>query len=178
MAYFTEAKLRDFASDSGLEKRSASHIYESKAAARFTIFLSHSHHDQTEAKGLIRHLAALGIDVYVDWSDSSMPRITNRKTAEKIKSKIAESQVFLILATQNALKSRWVPWEIGVADKTKGEAKIIIIPVQDRYGNFEGNEYLQLYRRLVVADSGITAVFAPNQKTGEVVEAYIEGIAR
>jgi len=89
--------------------------------------------------------------VYVDWQDSDMPKATNRETAEKIKKQIAKNEFFLVLATNNALSSRWVPWEIGVADQVKANHdKMGIIPVVDDSGQFKGNEYLQLYKRITL----------------------------
>ncbi len=140
-----------------------------------TIFLSHSHHDRRIAKGIIRHLASFGITVYVDWNDSDMPRETSRETADKIKGRIAELNLFMVLATENALNSKWVPWEIGVADKTKGEKQVLIIPVADSSGQFKGSEYLRLYRRVVIADDGFSAVFVPGKFTeGRVLESYLQ----
>jgi MTH538 TIR-like domain (DUF1863) len=72
-----------------------------------------------------------------------MPRETNRETADKIKNRIAELKLFMVLATASALNSRWVPWEIGVADKTKGENQVLIIPVVDSSGTFDDSEYLR-----------------------------------
>ncbi len=174
MAYFTESQLRQYAASPEMEKRAAQHLFESKASAEVTLFLSHSHHDHRLAKGIIRLLANLGIDVYVDWNDSDMPRETTRETAERIKARIAELSLFMVLATENALKSKWVPWEIGVADKTKGESRVLIIPVADSSGAFHGSEYLRLYRRVVIADKGETAVFEPEKTTeGWLVESYL-----
>ena len=131
------------------------------------------------ARGIIRHFASLGIDVYVDWNDSNMPRETNRETAEKIKRKIDENSLFMVLATQNALDSKWVPWEIGVADKTNGEAAVLIIPVEDSLGNFAGSEYLQLYRRVVIADDGEDGVFEPGKTTeGTYLKRYFNQFTR
>jgi hypothetical protein len=174
MAYFTESQLRQFAESPLMEKRAAQYNFSSTAGAKVTIFLSHSHKDRKLAKGIIQHLASFGIGVYVDWNDTDMPRETNRETAEKIKSRIAELHLFMVLATENALNSKWVPWEVGVADKTKGEQRVLIIPVADAAGGFNGNEYLQLYRRVVIADGDVTGVFQPQQTKGDLLEYYLK----
>ncbi|OGR37722.1 MAG: hypothetical protein A2X29_06980 [Elusimicrobia bacterium GWA2_64_40] len=124
------------------------------ASASKSIFLSHSHKDRDLAKGLINYLAPLGLSLYVDWQDSTMPRITSRETAQNIKRTISELDFFLILATPNALESRWVPWEIGVADQAKSHAKMAIMPVADSNGNFQGNEYLLIYNRIELDSLG------------------------
>lgn len=178
MAYFTEQQLERFADSYELEKRANQYLTESKASAKLSIFLSHSHEDAKRAKGIIRHFASLGIEVYVDWNDSGMPRVTSRETAEKIKIKIDENRLFMVLATRNALNSKWVPWEIGVADKSKGEAAILIVPVADSSGNFAGSEYLQLYRRVVIADDGEDGVFEPGKTRGSGLQSYFNMFTR
>lgn len=174
MAYFTEQQLERFADSPDLENFANQYLTESRASARLSTFLSHSHKDRKKAEGIIRHFASLGVEIYVDWNDSKMPRVTNRETAEKIKTKINDNDLFMVLATRNALDSKWVPRETGVADKTKGEARVLIVPVLDYAGHFQGSEYLQLYQRVVVARSGQTSVFEPNQTSGELLETYFQ----
>ena len=49
---------------------------------------------------------------------------------------------------QTAFLCHWCPWEIGCADSIKGYEKILIIPTEDDFGNWYGNEYLQLYKKI------------------------------
>lgn len=175
MAYFTESQLRQFAESTLMEKRAARYNFSSRAGANVTISLSHSHHDHKSAKGIIRLLAGFDMSVYVDWNDGDMPRETSRETADKIKSRIAELNLFMVLATENALNSKWVPWKIGVADMTKGEKQVLVIPVADSAGTFKGSEYLRLYRRIVIAVGGDSAVFEPEKTTeGRVLGSYMQ----
>lgn len=178
MAYFTEQQLEGFADSYDLEKRASQFLNEAKARTGLSIFLSHSHKDRRKARGIIRHFASFGVAVYVDWNDSDMPRETNRETAEKIKGKIAETGLFMVLATRNALDSKWVPWEIGVADKTKGEAAVLIIPVTDASENWAGSEYLRLYRRVAIADDGEDGVFEPGKTRGLGLKHYFTTFAQ
>ena len=126
MAYFTETDLETIAESPEIEKRAARNILESFSSARLSIFLSHSHTDKKIVEGWIRKLALLGVEMYVDWNDSSMPRETNRETADRIKQRINDVDLFVVLATNAALESKWVSWEIGIADKTKGETKVLL----------------------------------------------------
>lgn len=177
MAYLTESQLESFADSPELTKSAAQYNFSKAAAAQVTIFLSHSHKDRKMVNGLIKSLSKYGVTLYVDWNDSNMPRITNRETAANIKQQIADQRLFMVLATQNALASRWVPWEIGVADKTKGEGRMFIIPVADASGRYDGNEYLQLYKRTILSDEGLFAAFAPNETKGETVENMLKKAA-
>lgn len=141
---------------------------------RKTAFLSHSHYDNTIAKGLSTELKNQGISLYLDWDDTTMPKNTSRETAEKIKKKIKECDFFLILATQNALKSRWVPWEIGIADSIKHINKIGIIPIVKDDGSFSGNEYLQIYHHIHVGQNNNLFVIEPNETKSILLENWIK----
>ena len=178
MAYITEKFLRSKAADPLLEN-SAQRVQKMTASlsSAKTIFLSHSHHDKELAKGLKNYLLSLSIKLYIDWEDASMPPETNNETAKKIKNRISESDHVLVLATNKAVASRWVPWEIGVADIQKTPTGISIIPVVDDSGNFKGNEYLQLYKRVTIAYSGVHAVFEPQKTSGGILlESWLKGI--
>lgn len=138
--------------------------YNFNQSAR-TAFLCHSHIDAQYVKGFIQLLKDENINVYVDWLDSSMPDSPNRETAVKIQQKIQEADYFFFLATPNSVKSRWCPWEIGYADGVKEYESIFVIPTQDRYGSYYGNEYLQLYQRIEESQQGPLAFWKPNTTT-------------
>jgi len=156
MAYLTELALRQKAVTVTFSKAAA---YEKQV----TIFLSHSHRDRELAKGFIGVLASQGIRVYVDWNDTNMPRITNGDTARKIKKQIEQMKIFAVLATKNAMGSRWVPWEIGIADQKKGEPQVMIVPVADASGSYSGNEYMQLYRHFELDTAGKGRIVKPDE---------------
>lgn len=156
MAILTESRLHAEATQVTFSKIAS---YEK----RTTVFLSHSHHDRELAKGFIGVLASQGVTVYVDWNDSSMPRITNGDTARKIKQRIEQMSIFAVLYTRRAMESRWVPWEIGIADQKKGEKQVMIVPVADASGRYVGNEYMQLYRHFEVDSAGRGRIVKPDE---------------
>lgn len=160
MAYLTEKQLKDAKDSYTLRKIAIQNFSESIYTAEKTIFLSHSHKDREHALGLKHFFANEGIDLYIDWQDSSMPRITNHETAIKIKDRIKELNFFMMLATENAINSKWVPWEVGVADSSKAYEKILIIPVKKELSDFSGSEYLDVYRRLEI-ENNVFRVFKP-----------------
>lgn len=118
-------------------------------------------------------LVALSYDVYIDWLDPDMPPETNEETAKIIKQKIDECDRFLLVATTNAVNSRWVPWELGYADKSKSVNNIAVIPIADAYGNWEGAEYLRLYPRVLTATDDRLAVFPPSATKNGYVEYWM-----
>lgn len=171
MAFFSEPRLELLGLSESARRRADLHLFESREEADLTIFLSHSHRDRLAAKGIVTYMAGLGIDVYVDWNDSSLPRETNASTAIGIKQRIRQTNLFVVLATRNAMNSRWVAWEIGVADATKGQSRVLIIPVSDSNGNFRGTEYIQVYRRVELSSFGLAHVKRPQ---GNLTESTLK----
>lgn len=166
--------LRSAASRSGKTVLAKS-LSEALSKNQQTAFLCHSHKDHELAKGLQVLLKENGWDLYIDWEDSAMPSTPNKETANIIKAKIKATNWFLFLATSNSTQSRWCPWEIGFADSAKGYEKILIIPTEDDYGNWYGNEYLQLYKKMDEGSNKITgksgyAVFDAGSDSGTWVE--------
>lgn len=100
------------------------------------------------ALGLQQWLKEQGMDLYIDWLDPCMPEIPNVATADRIRTAIQGTDVFLFLATNESMASRWCPWELGFADGVKRNEQIAVIATRDASGNYYGNEYLQLYRRI------------------------------
>lgn len=160
-------KTRDLRSASNRSERVvvAKSLNEALAKNQQTAFLCHSHKDHELAKGLQVLMKENGWDLYIDWEDSEMPSIPNKETASRIKKKIKTTDWFLFLVTGNSTQSRWCPWEIGFADSAKGYEKILIIPTEDDFGNWYGNEYLQLYKKM---DEG------SNKQTGKTGYAVFD----
>jgi TIR domain len=145
-------------------------LNEAKARHLKTAFLCHSHADQTLVNGLQVCLKKEGWEVYIDWQDGGMPDSPNRETADRIKQRIREFDLFLFLATPNSTSSRWCPWEIGYADGKKPIDSILVIPTNDNSGKHYGNEYLQLYRKIDFCRTGKLAAFKPRESSGILLE--------
>lgn len=110
-----------------------------------TIFLSHSHSDKKLVESTIVILSSLKVYVYVDWLDSELTFPPSGKTAIKIRRMIKENKKFILLATNEAINSKWCNWELGIGDSEKYIHNIAVIPVADNSGVWKGNEYLQIY---------------------------------
>lgn len=111
-----------------------------------SVFLSHKHEEKEIIKQAITLLSKLGVNVYVDWLDSGMPKNTNGTTAARIKEKIRQSDKFILLATESAINSKWCNWELGYGDSQKYPKNIAIMPITENENNsFSGSEYLQIY---------------------------------
>jgi len=173
MSFISQRELRQYAARTSLQESDGS-IKVARARGRKTVFLSHSHKDYEAAKGLKNRLKEQQVDVYIDWEDTTMPEQPDKITAQKIRDKIVECHIFMFLVTQNSVTSRWCPWEIGYADGKKIFEQILVVPTVDDQGTFHGNEYLQLYRRLIISDQQQkVAVFDPGQERGNLFESYM-----
>lgn len=114
------------------------------------IFLCHSHRDKTIIDKIIILFNNMGLDVYVDWMDTSLPQSTDKATALAIKDRIKSSNKFIFLATYHALRSKWCNWELGLAYSSKIDKDFAILPISTRKDKWKGSEYLQLFPEMQI----------------------------
>ena len=121
------------------------------ASAGKTVFLAHSSEDTEYLPAVISVLKNNGGEVYVDKGDQRLPQNTNRKTAEILRGTIKTCRRFVMFVTPNSKDSRWVPWELGLADGEKGEYPVALFPAATTKGDqfWAEQEYLQLYSVIV-----------------------------
>lgn len=148
-------------------------ITEAKASRIKTAFLCHSHKDMTLVRGFVNYVKQKGWRVYIDWMDNSLPSKPDRRTAAAIKNRIEQTNLFIFLATENSMASRWCPWEIGYADGVKDLEKILIAETRDHSGNYHGNEYLGLYRKLGIARDGLFRAWEPGDRQNGILASTI-----
>jgi TIR domain len=125
-------------------------------SAWYDVFLSHSSRDKTLVLGVKNLLEEGGFSAYVDWiDDPEFDRAdVTMENAQRLRLRIARCFCLLYLTTENAVLSRWMPWEIGYFDGgTHGTIGILPI-LDDAEAPFEGIEFLGLYplvevRRLI-----------------------------
>lgn len=154
----------------------AKSLNEAQSRNKQTAFLCHSHQDRDLAQGLQVILKENGWDVYIDWQDSEMPESPNKETANKIKSRIISTNWFIFLATERSVQSRWCPWEIGYADSEKPHSRILIIPTEDDNGQWFGNEYLQLYKKIDKGFAGQRSGYAMYKPGSDAGGIWVEQI--
>lgn len=149
MRLITESELRNFNNTQNSVALSAmaleSYSVESKAN-KTTIFLSHKH-DESKVNLLaaINFLKGFDVEVYVDWLDEEMPKFTSGETAKKIKEKIQKNDKFILLATEEAINSKWCNWELGLGDAAKYRNNIALLAVKKDNSNYTDSEYLNIY---------------------------------
>ncbi|MCX8743895.1 toll/interleukin-1 receptor domain-containing protein [Snodgrassella sp. B3882] len=149
MTLITESMLRSFSDIQNSVPLAAialgSYRVESKAN-KTTIFLSHKHEEsKVNLLAAISFLKKFGVEVYVDWLDEEMPKVTSVETARKIKEKIRQNNKFILLATEEAINSKWCNWELGLGDAAKYRNNIALLVVQKDNSHYSGSEYLNIY---------------------------------
>jgi len=147
MKYYTKKYLKKI-TRSGLNgiKTFSTHINDSKEKKQFDIFLSHSYKDKEFIEALYIELTNFGYSVYVDWIiDSNFDRKkVTKKTVNKIRERMKQSKSLIYATSENASKSKWMPWELGFMDSYKG--KCAILPIMDsKNDDFKGQEFLSVY---------------------------------
>ncbi len=153
MSFFiTRAQLKNYQSGLSLANEYVGTIQTKGTAynsneAEVTMFLSHSHKDRDLIQPTLAFLRSHGVKIYVDWMDEGMPDVVSGETAKKLKERIKEQKKFVVLVTENSKDSRWVPWELGYADPTKGMDHIASLPVTEST-DFVENEYLKIYPKI------------------------------
>jgi len=154
MAIITKSQLSSRASNLHESQRTK---YFSASSAETSIFLSHKHSDKKEVKDAKDLLKNIGVEVYVDWLDPEMPETTRGETAIKIKEKIQENDKFILLATNEAVSSKWCNWELGHGDSQKlKKDKIALFPLKEYNRAWTGTEYLQIYPVIEYEDGSNT----------------------
>jgi hypothetical protein len=119
-------------------------------SAKGSVFLSHSTADEDILPAVIQLLEEHGASVYIDKKDDSLPPYTNHQTALALKERIQQSKKFIVLTSVKSKESRWVPWELGLADGTLLPKNIAVLPAVDSSNDYEWSEreYLGVYDRI------------------------------
>ncbi len=151
MKYFssTESKIQNFSRGIIVED----HRFEKRASASSAdVFLAHSSSDKEDAlPDAIGFLMKQGAKVYIDKDDKELPQKTSAETGAKLKRRIEQCPKFIVLVTAKSKDSRWIPWELGIADEKKKLANVALLPDVGNQANADWpeQEYLGLYPRIV-----------------------------
>lgn len=114
--FVTKAELRSFATKLTVTEQATLRKSLASRSLSGATFLSHSSKDDDLVVGAMRVLEGHGATVYADEVDPAMPPYTNEETANLLKQRIQQTRKFVLLASANSKESKWVPWELGIAD--------------------------------------------------------------
>ncbi|GAB5489591.1 MAG: hypothetical protein Pars2KO_31610 [Parasphingorhabdus sp.] len=149
--YATRADFTRFANEMTINEQASLRKSAESRSPNGSTFLSHSSKDDDLVVGAISVLEGHGASVYIDKKDPLLPPYTNRNTAKTLKMRISQTKKFVLLASENSKASKWVPWELGIADEAKGIPRIAVFPTVESTDKTAWTEweYLGLYRRIV-----------------------------
>lgn len=141
---------------SAVEGRTTVLLEGRQTSIRTKVFLSHKHSDLDELKDIIGFLEnKYNVDTYIDSMDKDMPTKTSGQTAIRIKDVIKRCDKFILLATDNAVESKWCNWELGFGDAHKYKDDIAILPIKEKRISediYKGREYMAIYPTIVYYD--------------------------
>lgn len=109
-----------------LRIRVAATLNEARERKLRTAFLCHSHKDVTYVEGVVTLLTPAGTFTSIGRT-SRCPRCPISKPP-KTSADASRPAITFCSYQPNSLTSRWCPWEIGVADGTKSNDRILVIP--------------------------------------------------
>lgn len=152
-------------------------MYEARrSTAGKLVFLSHSTADDGLVLGIISFFQSFKTTVYVDDFDKRLPNPPDASTAKILKDAIKQCPRFVVLATPNSNTSRWIPWELGLADGFRGIPPNAIIPVTPE-GDFQEwlrTEYYNLYPK-IVNQNGKWIVVDPRSANTWALDVWLHG---
>jgi hypothetical protein len=117
-----------------------------------TIFLSHKKEDDELVAGALLVLEDHGGRVYVNYKDGLLVGAEGVAVAGYLRKVIGMCAKLVMLATPLAAHSKWIPWELGLADGQKQDPNVALFPVATSSTDMEWaeQEYLGLYQRIVL----------------------------
>ena len=111
------------------------------------VFLSHSHRDEARTQELAALLREWEIDVFVDVDDAMLAQLPDMELPDRLVGKLRRCRVLLFAFSEDAVDSRWMPWELGLAHGVVG--RVLLWPFTERALQAkERQEYLHLYEAL------------------------------
>lgn len=174
--FATYANLRTWAAEAapGLLKEAAS-------LPGKNTFLSHSSKDDDKVEGAIRILKNHGAQVYVDHFDPLTKTDDCVAIAAHVRSVISACKKFVLFATPQSKDSKWMPWELGLADGIRSHPNAAIFPASEQSfdQDWAQQEYLALYRKIVWGklkgrEKELWLVWDPKLNEAEPLEDWIK----
>jgi len=111
------------------------------------VFISHSHRDQKNAEALRDQLTRRKISAYVDFADTALSKLPNAELATRLIEKLRMCRLLVFAFSEEAVNSRWMPWELGLAHGIIG--RVVLWPFTEQALRAKATqEYLHLYEVL------------------------------
>lgn len=132
------------------------------------VFISHQKNDSAAAKKIADYLLKAGVNVYFDEYDQTLDLSNPYSVVNGIEEGLNHSTHLLVLLSQNALESKWIPWEVGYAYNSKQIISLTLKELSDQ----SLPEYLQITRiiRGTTSLNSLIAEFVNKQESTLIYE--------
>lgn len=121
---------------------------KAKSYSDINVFLSYRREDKIWVDPVVRFLKRLGVSVYIDYIDETLDDIQSEAVAKTLRERIGGCKKFISLATPNAPKSKWMPWELGLGDRLINYKNVGILPLTNSEMFWGDQEYGAIYGRI------------------------------
>jgi hypothetical protein len=116
----------------------------------YDVFVSHSSKDTPAVRKLVELWQSWGHKVFADFLDEKLLEASKNDRvdaalSEHLRNVIRHCRVFVFVASENSIKSGWMPWELGLAHGAVGRVHIYRLDDTD-LTKIAGREYLALYQ--------------------------------
>ena len=121
------------------------------------LFLSHQMSDLAPAKAAVNLLERHGASVYLDVEDASLQASSPNQIAARLRNAIRACRRLVVIVTDNTQTSRWIPWEMGIADQQFGDSRVALLPIKPQSYSAEDwtqQSYFNLYARIEPSGAG------------------------
>jgi hypothetical protein len=117
------------------------------------VFLSHSQYDSDLLVGALGVLDGAGASVYADVLDPSLGALSMDGKVQQVRDAVARCKRLVVLFSKNASTSKWIPWELGLADGNHGLSNVATFPVGDdsSEASWGTQEYFGVYPQIRAA---------------------------
>jgi hypothetical protein len=112
------------------------------------VFLSYRREDKVWVDPVVRFLKRIGISVYIDYLDETLDDRETANVAQTLREAINGCKKFICLATPNARKSKWMPWELGLGDRIVNYKNVAVLPLTNLPDSWGDQEYGAIYGRI------------------------------
>lgn len=147
MDYLTYHEARRRRPDSYTERQLRE---EARRQTYRTAFLSYASCDDEFTSTTLQILTEHGATVYIDKGDPRLPEQPSTYTGHILREMIRICSRFVLQVTPTSSGSRWIPWELGLADGIRKPTNVALFPIarESFQKHWTTQEYLGLYPRI------------------------------
>lgn len=122
-----------------------------RSLAEKDLFLSYSHKDAAHVRPALGLLEQHGANVYVDLQDGGIKGLAGSDIAARLRQTVRRCRRLVVIVSDQTGSSRWIPWEMGLADGIAGSDHVALLPLRPGPSAstlWLNQKYFDLYARI------------------------------